>query len=230
MQRPFLAVLTLAASSVFGQELPPTLPLTELDHNKQPLHQLITTGWASWYGRQFHGRPTASGENYDMFALTAAHRTLPFYTLVRVSLTDSDSSVDVLINDRGPFVDDRIIDLSLGAARELGMVRIGIAQVELRVLHLPPPPRYILQIASFSIRENALALLRRLQGWGIPSMLEPFGETIRVIIEPAMENELPAIEQRLRAVGIRSWLRRTCSDTTTNDSSETTRRPCPSGV
>lgn len=92
-------------------------------------------GFASWYGRDFHGRRTASGERFDMHDLTAAHRTLPFGTRVRVTNLENGSSVKVRINDRGPFVEGRIIDLSYGAARKIGMVRAGVVRVRLRLLN-----------------------------------------------------------------------------------------------
>ena len=91
-------------------------------------------GTASWYGKKFHGRRTASGERYDMHDLTAAHPSLPFDTNVRVVNTDNGRSVVVRINDRGPFVNNRIIDLSHAAARELDMVQAGLATVELYLL------------------------------------------------------------------------------------------------
>lgn len=91
-------------------------------------------GLASWYGREFHGRPTASGERYDMHELTAAHRTLPFGTRVRVTNLENGRSVRVRINDRGPFVDGRIIDLSYGAAKKIAMVKAGVVRVRLEIL------------------------------------------------------------------------------------------------
>lgn len=91
-------------------------------------------GLASWYGREFDGRRTASGERFDMNRLTAAHRTLPFNTRVRVTNLENGRSVEVRINDRGPFVEGRIIDLSYRAARKIGMVKPGLARVRLEVL------------------------------------------------------------------------------------------------
>jgi rare lipoprotein A len=91
-------------------------------------------GVASWYGNEFHGRKTASGERFNQEAMTAAHRTLPFGTVVRVEHLDSGRDIKVRINDRGPFVRGRIIDLSKGAARELGMLNQGIAKVRVEVL------------------------------------------------------------------------------------------------
>lgn len=92
------------------------------------------TGQASWYGKAHQGERTASGERFDMHALTAAHRTLPFGTIVRVKHLKSGKSVNVRINDRGPFRSGRIIDLSYEAARRLGIVSRGTARVELTVI------------------------------------------------------------------------------------------------
>jgi rare lipoprotein A (peptidoglycan hydrolase) len=92
------------------------------------------SGGASWYGERFHGRSTACGEPFDMYAFTAAHRSLPFHTVVRVTDPDTRKSVVVRINDRGPYDRDRVIDLSWAAARDLDMVERGVIEVELEVL------------------------------------------------------------------------------------------------
>jgi peptidoglycan lytic transglycosylase len=97
----------------------------------------IETGIASWYGNPYHGRPTASGEIFDMEQLTAAHRTLAFQTWVEVTNLSNGKHVEVRVNDRGPFVDGRIIDLSLAAARQIDMVRSGTARVRLKVIAPP---------------------------------------------------------------------------------------------
>jgi len=94
-------------------------------------------GIASWYGPGFHGERTASGEIYDMYAMTAAHRTLPFGTIVKVVDLDTKKSVVVRINDRGPFIEGRIIDLSYAAALELDMVERGLARVGLKIIRWP---------------------------------------------------------------------------------------------
>ena len=96
----------------------------------------VQYGLATWYGGEFHGRRTASGEKYNMFAMTAAHKTLPFNTWVRVTNLENGKSVVVRINDRGPFKHkrERIIDLSLAAARKLDMLEAGSAEVKLEVL------------------------------------------------------------------------------------------------
>jgi len=94
-------------------------------------------GIASWYGPGFHGKLTSNGETYDMHSLTAAHKSLPFNTLVKVIDLDTGNSVIVRINDRGPFIRGRIIDLSLAAAEELGSDQKGIARVGLKVVEWP---------------------------------------------------------------------------------------------
>ncbi len=99
-----------------------------------PADESVARGVASWYGRRFHGLPTASGEPFDMHAYTAAHRTLPFGTPVEVRNPRNGRAVVVRINDRGPHSRRRAIDLSYGAARALGIAARGTARVELRVL------------------------------------------------------------------------------------------------
>ncbi len=95
-------------------------------------HKMV--GKASWYGKKFHGRKTASGEKYDMYAFTAAHKTLPFHSVVRVTDPKTRKSVVVRVTDRGPFSKGRVIDLSYGAASDLGMIKAGILPVRIEVL------------------------------------------------------------------------------------------------
>jgi len=99
------------------------------------------TGIASWYGPGFDGNYTANGEVYDMNGVSAAHKTLPFGTIVRVIEFETGRSITVRINDRGPFVEGRIIDLSKGAAELLGIVDKGITEVGLRIVRWPPGER-----------------------------------------------------------------------------------------
>jgi rare lipoprotein A len=115
-------------------------------------------GVASWYGHPYHGRRASSGEIYDMEQLTAAHRTLPFGTMVLVRDLDNGRTVTVRINDRGPFVENRIIDLSHAAAREIQMIGPGTAKVRLRVTALPgevPGSYFAVQAGAFRDRDNA---------------------------------------------------------------------------
>ncbi len=94
-------------------------------------------GLASWYGPQFHGRQTANGETYDMDGISAAHKTLPFGTVVRVKNLDNGKALDVRVNDRGPFIRGRILDLSRGAAERLGLIGPGVARVEVALVSWP---------------------------------------------------------------------------------------------
>jgi len=105
-------------------------PGPDLEQPGRPME----VGLASWYGQEFQGRPTASGERFDMNDLTAAHRTLPFGTRVKVTNLENSRSVVVRVNDRGPHKPERIIDLSYAAARQLGMIEAGTARVRLEVL------------------------------------------------------------------------------------------------
>ena len=124
----------------------------------------LEIGVASWYGKKFHGRLTAMGETYDMFGLTAAHKSLPLPTIVKVTNLDNGKSIVVRVNDRGPFHDDRLIDLSWGAAEALGFENQGTAPVvveaidelnhpELRKLTHQEP--YYLQVGAFTVRARA---------------------------------------------------------------------------
>ncbi len=122
-------------------------------------------GYASWYGDQFHGKKTASGEVYDMYSMTAAHRHAPFGTQVRVTNLDNDRQTVVKINDRGPFVRGRIIDLSRKAAEEIGMVGSGTAKVKLEFLNKAPinlEGEIYIQTASFGSESNANDYLQTL--------------------------------------------------------------------
>ena len=133
-----IVLLVLAGMAAAG-----TLELEARERKSQPTatKQVITRttrpmerGVASWYGRQFHGKRTASGETFDMFKMTAAHRTLPLGSKVKVRNPRNGKSVVVLVNDRGPYAKNRIIDLSYSAAKELGIARAGTAIVEIRPL------------------------------------------------------------------------------------------------
>jgi rare lipoprotein A len=121
----------------------------------------VEEGIASWYGPGFHGKQTSNRETYDMNALTAAHKTLPFNTKVKVTRLDGQADVIVRINDRGPFVNGRIIDLSYAAAKKLSMIKKGTIRVRLTVLDAPKaaemlsPPTFAVQVAVFQTQGNA---------------------------------------------------------------------------
>lgn len=133
----------------------------------------IEQGVASWYGPNFHGKMTANGEIYDMDALTAAHRTLPFNTFVRVQNLDNNESVVVRVNDRGPFKDNRIIDLSRQAASEIEMIGPGTANVQLYLVEGNPDQfqgkdlavsTFTVQLGSYENRSAAQKVSNKIDG------------------------------------------------------------------
>jgi rare lipoprotein A len=130
MKKSLNSVLAIAmlSSAIFME--PSESTAEEL---REPVVRTLS-GVASWYGGRFHGRKTANGERYDMHKLTAAHKSLPFGTKVRVTNSRNGKSVVVRINDRGPFVCSRVIDLSRGAASAVGMIEAGVARVRLEIL------------------------------------------------------------------------------------------------
>jgi rare lipoprotein A len=135
-----------------------------------PISPSDLEGLASYYAEPYHGHPTASGEIFDTYKdLTAAHRTLPFNTMVRVTNTKNGREVDVKINDRGPFVTGRVIDLSVRAAREIDLVRPGVAPVKLKILKqgdvktAASKPMFGVQVGAFESQRSAEQLKQRLQ-------------------------------------------------------------------
>lgn len=136
--------------------------------------QILGSGIASWYGPNFHGKLTANGERYDMNAFTAAHRTLPFNTLLRVDNVENGKSVLVRINDRGPYIPNRIIDLSRKAAEELDMIGSGTASVRLLLVREGDRPvdiqnisskeTFTIQLAAFENESEANAKSQQIEG------------------------------------------------------------------
>ncbi len=133
-------------------------------------------GNASWYGVPFHGRHASNGETYDMYKLTAAHRTLPFETMVLVTNLNNGKSTVVRITDRGPFVDNRIIDLSLAAAREVDSVGPGVVPVRVEVLGGVDPTAgfFTVQVGAFRERANAERLRERLSASYSPIFIQQY--------------------------------------------------------
>ena len=180
----------------------------------------VEKGEASWYGHPYHGRRTASGERYDMHQLTAAHRTLPFDTWVVVTRRDNGRSVEVRINDRGPFVRGRVIDLSFAAARRIGLDLDGVAPVSVEVVgrrrpseHEPPSPAvddeavsvacWWVQVGAFADPGNARRAVERLEAAGEhPVIVEGPGGLARVRVGPFDAER--AIEKALERIR-RDW-------------------------
>jgi len=169
-------------------------------------------GLASWYGVPYHGRRTSSGEVYDMYQLTAAHREIPLGSWVEVTNLTNGRSLAVRINDRGPFVEGRIIDLSYASASLLGVTGPGLARVRVRLSHAPyggtGPARYSVQVASYAAKPSAQALKaeleRRVSGVQIVNAVVG-GETYyRVRVGRfASRAEAQTTAERLAALGYR---------------------------
>lgn len=161
-------------------ELSPS-PEAEVNRGSQPAQ--IETGIASWYGAPYHNRRGSNGEVYDMNAMTAAHRTLPLGSIVRVTNLDSRKSAVVRITDRGPFIEGRIIDLSQAAAKQIGLVQKGTGRVRVEVLKTPQPiesgGRWAVQLGGFErenrAREIADHLTRRYHSAKVLTFSSPTG-------------------------------------------------------
>jgi len=119
-------------------------------------------GLASWYGEKFHGHRTSSGEIYDMYQISAAHKTLPLPTYARVTNVQNNKSIIVKINDRGPFHAKRVLDLSYAAAEKLGVLATGTALVEVEALN-PIQQGYYLQLGTFNVKDNATKLMAKVK-------------------------------------------------------------------
>jgi rare lipoprotein A len=192
------------------------------------------SGVASWYGADFHGRRTSSGEVYDKEKLTCAHRTLPFGSYVLVRDLDNGSSVVVRVNDRGPFAKDRIIDLSEAAARIIGMIPTGTARVSLEVIpkeealawkggsvsgapsgaipdaapaaSVPANARVRIQVASYASEANAKATIVRLAASGLAASVESGGGHYRVLFPDLSPEEARIVTVRLEGLGYRGYV------------------------
>src|SRR5271155_80981 len=170
--------------------------------------EYVEEGVASWYGDPFNGHRTSNGEIYDMYQFTAAHRTLPFGVVLRVTNLSNGKQTEVRINDRGPFVGNRIIDLSLSAARAIEMVGPGTAQVRIEMLSGPSPVGgfFGVQVGAFLAKENADALRDRLAVQFPPAIVVPYdspnGQYFRVRVARVPSKAAAAdLANQLRAAG-----------------------------
>ena len=232
---PAPAAAPLPAPPADGGVIPDAVPRPEprSAHGNPPFYDVLgqryfvlaladgylERGVASWYGPAFHGGNTSSGEPYNMYAMTAAHKTLPLPTYARVTNMKNGRSVVVRINDRGPFVANRLIDLSYTAAAKLDMLREGTTLVEVRALtpgvpdeltrsaQSPPPALYV-QAGAFADVHNAQRLLDRLQAAGLASAfvaspLQGKSHLYRVRLGPVGSvAQFDALAARLAALGI----------------------------
>ena len=188
----------------------------------------LEVGIASWYGKKFHGRKTSNGERFDMYQVSAAHKTLPIPTMVRVTNLDNGRKIDLRVNDRGPFHDDRIIDLSMAAARALGFSEQGTAPVVVEAMdalnypdqfpEIDTEPSVYLQAGAFRSEDAALELVQMI-GQSLPPELAEVGlrelaseatEFVlhKVWIGPIQDTELEQrVEQILNKLGITKPMR-----------------------
>jgi rare lipoprotein A len=218
-----------------NQEVPDAVPRAEprSAHGNPPFYDVLgqryfvlpsaedylERGVASWYGPSFHGGTTSNGESYDMYAMTAAHKTLPLPSYARVTNLKNGKSIVVRINDRGPFVANRLIDLSYSAAARLDMLREGTTLVEVRALTpgvpddltrsaAAPAPTLYVQAGAFADEHNAQRLLRRLQAAGLPAVfvaapLAGSAALYRVRVGPVGSvADFDRIAARLNALGV----------------------------
>lgn len=173
----------------------------------------LSTGVASWYGKKFHGHLTSNGEYYDMYGLSAAHRSLPLPTYVRVTNLNNGREVIVRVNDRGPFHSDRIIDLSYAAAYKLDMLNSGTAPVTVEAIHVPPPS--LAEDANVFIQITALSDLERTQQvkldieekYALNATSRQRNGLHRVLLGPFDENQASQWMQRLRQDGFTNAFR-----------------------
>ncbi|MBO4319255.1 MAG: septal ring lytic transglycosylase RlpA family protein [Treponema sp.] len=177
---------------------------------------------ASYYADKFHGRKTSNGEIFNMYALTAAHKTLPFNTKVKVTNLSNGKSVIVRINDRGPFVKGREIDLSKAAASKLDMIKSGTAKVKLTIISsdssgstkqvekwktADKSTTWDIQLGAFSKRSNAEAMVKRLQDAGFKKYLayQKVGNLTRVVIRDIATDDVQGYLDRLEKKGFTDY-------------------------
>lgn len=169
-------------------------------------------GMASYYAGKFQGRKTANGETFDTNQLTAAHKTLPFNTIVRVTSDENGRVVYVRINDRGPFVPGRIIDLSKAAAEAIDMLGAGVTPVSVEILRMgdgqtyhtkrPPSGKVHIQVAAFEIRANAEKAVELLESYGLRAELERRRQGVsRVLVRNVPMQDVALTKTLLENVG-----------------------------
>lgn len=182
--------------NIFGIDYLPLAQLTEYEE----------IGIASWYGTKFHGHLTSNGEVYNMFAMTAAHKTLPLPSYVRVTNLDTQQSAIVRVNDRGPFHQDRVIDLSYSAAYKIGMLQRGTARVKLELLKSPamlaqqnpttPSPvslarQCYVQLLASSDHKRATTLQQQVaKQWSVPTEIRQGNGLYRLLVGPTSDPQL----------------------------------------
>jgi len=210
----FIAAALALASSCAKPRTAKSIPAApQLAPRKVRLGE-VERGVASWYGEPYHGRRAANGEVFDMGALTAAHRTMPFGTWLRVDNETNRKSVNVRVIDRGPFVQGRVIDLSRRAAEEISMIGPGLAPVKLTVISPPPGQvreEYGVQLAAWADRERSEALRRQLLKHADPVRVLPDNgapRLYRVVAGAGNKDDAKLLLARLQRAGYRGFVLR----------------------
>jgi len=170
----------------------------------------VETGLASYYGEKFHGRRTSNQEVYDMYTFSAAHKSLPLPSFARVTNLDNGQSVVVRVNDRGPFHEGRVIDLSYAAAVKLGIRETGLGRVEVRALMpdgaLSGPSQHYLQVGAFSVKANAEQALEKLYAAGVKAAMlydgESDGRRLWRVRVPVVPRDISAMTRRISRLGL----------------------------
>ena len=218
-----LLLVTLACHHRRGPKVPPPVPMKGN----------VQEGVSSWYGKEFDGRPTSSGEIFDMHALTAAHRTLPLGTTIQVTNLDNGREAVLKVNDRGPFIAGRILDCSYGAAKKLGFAGAGLARVRIEVIKPgrerprrgPPPSEtlitgpglpspvldgsFCVQAGAFTVRDNALRFRDQLASVFGDAYVVEFRGFYRVRVGHLnAEEQADALRGRIQKYGIESFVTR----------------------
>lgn len=195
MQRPLLSLVLLTSAALLlgsllmscsrvgigSSRIPETWPSGTHTPSNAPTAPYVQYGTASWYGEAFHGRRTANGEVFDMFKLSAAHQAAPLGMQALVTNLDTGRSVRLRINDRGPFVGDRILDLSYAAAHQLGMLEAGLAQVKIQFLpETIPLPTFVVQAGAYHDELNARRVQKTLSAFYPDVWIAPANEGLHL--------------------------------------------------
>ena len=190
----------------------PTKTTTEKKaiNNSKPSYTFLRigyteTGIASWYGKDFHGKYSASGEKYNIHELSAAHKYLPIGTLIKVEDLETGRLIKLTVKDRGPYIDGRVVDLSRAAAKKIGYFDRGITKVKLTVLKLPEtfPNYFVLQMGLFSNKENAVELQKKIVKEHFPAFIVTTKDkNFRLVVGPfTSEKKTIEYQERLQNQG-----------------------------
>ena len=223
----YLIIIAFASItlSAFAERAPKLVPQSAIEKGKQEEQIALKSGEfqldgiASYYGKDFHEKNTANGEVFNMYTFTAAHRTLPFNTILQVTNINNGKTVVVRINDRGPYLKNRVIDLSKKAAESIDMIKAGTAPVTLSILYLGKKnirkttneygaitydidTSVHIQVASYSQLDNARRLIKLLTSKNIDSAIEETNNIYRVVIPEVNPKEINIVVKKLESMGL----------------------------